>query len=360
MLLSCLCGGGVEVKLGSMRRTGKGYIAADLFVLGVKFRLYMRRGNATLRFGTTNKSRAELAAQLLKKVGVDVEVYRNKEVWHMFASLKRLADADKALKEAVVASIKTAAERGWIDAGRAQRWIAKIECTRIYNVRGKLAIYSKHPEVLERETRRLREMGLVEGVHFALKMPEGGRMGRLRILARGLAYAAWLSAHGSGRQRELAKEFLERVLRAAQTEGGDAYRRVKRMVDVGISQGPTLLRGLEKEVEGRVVKVEEGSARLDEGNRLKIAVAAEVDGVYTKCEVSFVKLRRGGVAGFVYADAAEEAERIAVVVKALTGMPPTAVRMSNGACVLRCGEKHLKALARYAELADHVEKWIKG
>jgi hypothetical protein len=38
--------------------------------------------------------------------------------------LKRLAGADEALKEAVVASIKTAAERGWIDASKAQRWIA--------------------------------------------------------------------------------------------------------------------------------------------------------------------------------------------------------------------------------------------
>jgi hypothetical protein len=63
----------------------------------------------------------------------------------------------------------------------------------------------------------LREMGLVEGRHFV--MPEDGRAGCLRILARGLACAAWLSAHGSGRQRELAEEFLERVLRAAQIEG---------------------------------------------------------------------------------------------------------------------------------------------
>jgi hypothetical protein len=184
-------------------------------------------------------------------------------------------------------------------------------------VREKLAIYSKYPEVLEREAQRLREMGLVEETHFTLKMPEDGRIGRLRILAKGLAYAAWLSAHGSGRQRELAKEFLERVLRAAQTEGEDVYRRVKRIVDVGILQSPISLRGLEKDVEGCVVKVKEGSAWLDEDGRLKIAVVAEVDGVNTKCEISFVKLKRGGVAGFVYADAA-------VVVKALTGMPSCA------------------------------------
>mgnify|MGYP005618660637 CR=1 FL=1 len=360
MLLSCLCGGSVEVELGCIRRTGKGYVVADLFLLGVKFRLYMRRDSVALRFGTTNKSRAELAVQLLEEAGVDVKVCRNREVWHIFASLKRLAGADKALKEAVVASIKAAAERGWIDASRAQRWIAKAECARIYNVRGKLAIYSKRPEVLEREAQRLRDMGLVEGLHFTAKMPEGGRTGRLRILAKGLAHAAWLAARGSGRQRELAREFLGRVLSAAQMEGEDVYRRVKRIVDAGISQGPASLRGLERDAGGRIVKVKEGSARLDEDGRLRIAVTAEVDGIYTKCEISFVKLRRGGVLGFAYAGAAEEAERIAVVVKAVTGMSPAVAHMKNGTCVLRCSEKHLRALARYAELAGYVEKWIKG
>ncbi len=354
----------MEVKLGCVRRTGKGYVAADLFlsdgVVGVKFRLYMRRSDATLRFDTTDRSRAELAVQLLKKVGVDVKMCRHKKVWHVFASLKRFAGADKSLKEAVVASIRAAAERGWIDVKRAQRWIAKIEYRRIYNVGEKLAIYSKHPEVLEREAQLLREMGLVEGKHFTLKMPEDGKMGRLRILARGLAYAAWLSARGSGKQRELARELLERILCAAQIEGGDVYRRVKRVVDVGISQSSLSLRGFEKGVEGRMVKIKKWSARIDENNKLKIAVAAEVDGVNTECEISFVKRRRGGIAGFAKADAAEEAERIIAVVKALTGIPPTAVRMNNGVYVLRCNEKHLKALARFAELADYVEKWVEG
>jgi hypothetical protein len=36
-------------------------------------------------------------------MGVDVKV-QNKKAWHIFASLKRLAGADEALKEAVVAS----------------------------------------------------------------------------------------------------------------------------------------------------------------------------------------------------------------------------------------------------------------
>ena len=190
-------------------------------------------------------------------------------------------------------------------------------------------------------------------------MPEDGRVGRLRILAKGLAYIARLSIHGSGRRQELAGELLGQILRAAQAEGGGAYRRVKKAVDAGMTRGSLTLTGLEKEVDGRVVRIRGGSAWLKDG-RLKIAVAAEVDGVEARCEASFIKMKKGGVAGFVRADAAEDAERTAVVIKAVTGISPTVVRMNNGAYLLRCNEKHLKALTRYAKLADYVEKWIDG
>ena len=355
----------MKIRLGSIRRTKKGNVVADLFLFedveGIKFRLYMRRcGDVVLRFDTTNKGRAKLALCLLKRAGVDAKVH-HKGVWHIFASLRGLAGADRTLKEAVVALIKAASEAGWVDAKKAERWIAKIEGMRIYNVGEKIAIYSKYPEVLEREAHLLREIGLIEGRHFTLKMPEDGKTGRLRILARGMAHIAWLSVHGSEGQRELAKEFLERVLRAAQIEGESAYRRVKKIIDGSISRSFVTLRGLEKRVEvsGKecVVKVKEGTAWLEDG-RLKIAVAAEVDGIETKYEVSFVKMKKGGVAGFVRADTAEDAERIAVVIKAVTGISPTVVRMNNGAYMLRCNEKHLKALIRYAELADVVEKWL--
>ena len=68
-------------------------------------------------------------------------------------------------------------------------------------------------------------------------MPEDGGVGRLRILAKGLAYIARLSIHGSGRRQELAGELLGQILRAAQPKGGDAYRRVKKAVDAGMTRG---------------------------------------------------------------------------------------------------------------------------
>jgi hypothetical protein len=126
-----------------------------------------------------------------------------------------------------------------------------------------------------------------------------------------------------------------------------------------MTRGSLTLSGFEKEVDGRVVRVRGGSAWLKD-SKLKIAVEAEVDGVEARCEASFIKMKKGGVAGFVRADTAEDAERIAAVVKAVTGVSPTVVRMNNGAYMLRCNEKHLKALIRYAEHADYVEMWIDG
>jgi hypothetical protein len=73
-----------------------------------------------------------------------------------------------------------------------------------YGVGEKLAIYSKRLEDLERESQLLREVGLVEEGCFALKMPEGGGVGRLGILVRGRERIAWLSVRGTGRRREPA------------------------------------------------------------------------------------------------------------------------------------------------------------
>ncbi|MFZ8809295.1 MAG: hypothetical protein ACO2PN_14475 [Pyrobaculum sp.] len=54
-------------------------------------------------------------------------------------------------------------------------------------------------------------MGLEEGRHFTVKMPEEGRYCYVSILKEGLAYAAWLSVYGSGRLRELAAEFVNYI-----------------------------------------------------------------------------------------------------------------------------------------------------
>jgi hypothetical protein len=145
---------------------------------------------------------------------------------------------------------------------------------------------SPNPDSIERQARRLGEVGLEEGRHFTVKTPEGG-IGYVRILKEGLAYAAWLSVHGSSEQRRLAEDFISYILERAKEGGEDVRREVEEMVKEGKARGSLTLRNFEKKVEvgGRehVVKVIGGGAELKEGRGgrllLRIKITAEVDGV---------------------------------------------------------------------------------
>ena len=90
-----------------------------------------------------------------------------------------------------------------------------------------------NPDSIEQEAKRLREMGLVEGSHFTVKMPEEGRYGYVRILREGLAYAAWLSVYGSGEQQRLAAEFVEYILRRAWEADTKVYEKAKEIIEEG-------------------------------------------------------------------------------------------------------------------------------
>jgi len=65
---------------------------------------------------------------------------------------------------------------------------------------------------------------------------------------------------------------------------------------------------------------------------------------------------------YVRADAPEirkaDAERLVAVIEALTGIKPWIRRMKNGTIVIVCYREHLDGFARYAELADAIEKWL--
>ncbi len=58
------------------------------------------------------------------------------------------------------------------------------------------------------------------------------------IHREGLAYAARLSVHGSGRQRELAAEFVEYILQRAREEGDDVYKKALEVVEEGKARAP--------------------------------------------------------------------------------------------------------------------------
>jgi hypothetical protein len=53
-----------------------------------------------------------------------------------------------------------------------------------------------------------------------------------------------------------------------------------------------------------------------------------------------------------------DAERFSALIKALTGKEPRIRRKKNGQIIIECGRKHLDGFARFAELADDIEKWL--
>jgi hypothetical protein len=56
----------------------------------------------------------------------------------------------------------------------------------------------------------------------------------------------------------------------------------------------------------------------------------------------------------------KDAERLAAVVEALTGKKPSIRREKNGQIAIECYEGRLEGFRHYAELADAIEKWLKG
>jgi hypothetical protein len=379
----------VEVSWEGLRRTSRGHAAAGLTIsedgAAVKYSVYLRN-DIRLIFQSADRSRVDLAANLLRRVGVGAEVKRMGRVWYVQAYTDMLAAGREELRKALAEIVREAAARGWVGEKRAEKWLKKLERGSAsrrgwpkYLVRlmrnGALEVRfaSTNPRNIEREAERLRAMGLEEGKHFTVKMPEEGRDGYVRILREGLAHAAWLSLHGEGERQRLAVGFIEHMLQRAREEGGAVYEKVKEVVEEGRARGSLTLKGFEKEVEvggkKHVVKVVGGGAVIEESQRgkrlLRIRIAAEVDGVRCNFAVAFGRYgRKNEAAGYARAKAdapggrEADAERLAAVIKALTGEEPRIYRKKNGAVVIACGRKHLEGFKRYAELADAVERWL--
>jgi hypothetical protein len=206
----------VEVQVDNIRLTESGNVAADLIIseagVAVKYNVYLRN-MVELRFQSADRYRVELAARLLKLAGVDAEVKKREDsdVWYVYVYTDSLAAGRKEFRDAIVKILEAARDNDWIDAEKAERWLGKlkkvltlIEGWPRYEVvlsgRGALVVRfgSTNPDSIERERRRLKKMGLEEGKHFTVKMSEEGRNGYVYIRREGLAYAAWLSVHGSG------------------------------------------------------------------------------------------------------------------------------------------------------------------
>jgi hypothetical protein len=375
----------VEVRLGNIRLTEGGVVAADLTIseagVAIKFNVYLQN-DIRLEFSSTDRSRVELAARLLKLAGVNAEVRKEggRDVWRVRAATDMLAAGREELRKALAEVVKMAREKDWVDEERARRWLEKLERGRVlregwpkYEVgltrsgALKVGYRSINPVSIEQEAQRFREMGLEEGVHFTVKMPKEGRDGYVYIRREGLAYAAWLSVHGSGEQQRLAAEFVKYILQRAEKEGDDVHEKVKKIIEEGMLRSSLTLEGFEKRVEvngkEHVVKVLGGGAEFDEGRGgrklLRIKIKAEVDGIKSEYTITFGRRgRNNAVVGFAVARAEADAERLVAVVEALTGKRPRVYRMKDGAIIIECGRKHLEGFKRFAELADAIERWL--
>jgi len=383
----------VEVLLDkdSIRLTDGGNVTADLTIseagIAVKYNVYLSEKAFKLQFASTDRSRVELAAWLLKLAGVDAEVKKEggRDVWRIDVTTNRIAAGRKEVRDALVELIRATVEKGWVNAGKAEQWLEELEKGRVlregwpkYNVRlndGALEVRYRSPNSgnLEHQAERLREMGLVEGVHFVVKKPEEGREGYVSILREGLTYAAWLSVHGSDKQRRLAAEFVEYILQRAKEEGDDVYEKATKIVEEGKARGSLTLRGFEGvvEVNGKrhIVKVIDGGAEFEMSQRgkklLRLKITAEVDGIRKEYVITYGRYGRINAAlGFATARAdapggrEKDAERLAAVVEALTGVKPKIRRRSDGTIIIECDREHLDGFRRYAELADAIERWL--
>ncbi len=392
---------GLDIRWEGLMLTKRNVAAADLIIsvggAAVKYNVYLRKDKIDLRFQSTDRSRAELAARLLRLAGVSAEVKREggRGEWQVVATTDRLAAGREELRKALAEIVEAARGNGLVDAGKAERWLEKLESGRVlmdgwpkYHVglvrSGALLVRFSSPNLdsIEREAQRLREMGLVEGKHFSVKMPEEGRYGYVLILKEGLAYAARLSVRGKDeQQRRLAAKFVEYILRRAEEAGKEVYDKAKEIIEEGKAWGSVKLERFEKkiEVDGKtyVVKVIGGEAvEEDRGGRklLRIKITAEVgrvegehivDRVVREYTITFGRYGKlNAVAGFAAARAdapggrEADAERLAAVIEALTGVKPKIRRRSDGKIEIVCGREHLDGFKRYAELADAIEKWL--
>ena len=371
---------GLDIRWEGLRRTEGGRVAADLIIsvggAAVKYNIYLQENAIKLQFRSSDRGRVELAARLLRHAGVVAEVQKEevggRDKWYVYAYTDKLVAGREKLRKALANVVREAIARGWIDAGKAEGWLAKLERGRVlmegwpkYNIqltKGALKVRfgSPNSDSIRQVARQLNKISLVEGVHFTVKMPEEGRYGYISILKEGLAHAAWLSVYGKDeQQRKLAAAFVEYILERAEKEGKEVYEEVQKIIEEGMSRSSQKLERFEKKIEvnGKtyVVKVIGGEVVEEKQNGktlLRIRITAEVgrvegehivDRVVREYTITYSRHARSNAAeGFAYASAdvpggrEADAERLAAVTKALTGRKPRIRRLENGKIKIEC------------------------
>jgi hypothetical protein len=182
-----------------------------------------------------------------------------------------------------------------------------------------------------------------------------------------VVHLPWLSAHGFGRQRELAAGLVEYILQRAKEKGEESYEKAREIVEEGRARGSLRLAGFVREVwvgkRRHTVRTFGCSVAVGGSGLLHVAVSAEIDGVKDVYVLSFGRFG-GSIRGFAVARAdvpggrEADAERFSALVEALTGKRPRVYRKSGGEITMVCYEGHLRGFMHYAELADAIERWL--
>ncbi len=356
----------VEVRVDNIRQTERN-VAADLTIsvsgAAVRYNVYLREKVIVLYFVSTDRSRVELAARLLRLAGVNAEVKKvgGRDEWQVWATTDRLAAGRKELRDAVRKVVEEALKKGWVDEKKARRWLEKLEGGvavwegkkfEVRLVEGALVVRfsSTSRESLDEVAREFKAMGLVEGVHFAVKW--GGERGRVHLLAKGVRRLAWLSIHGEEGQRQRAAEFLKFLEAKARAKGGEVLRKLEALLEEGRSRGALRLAGLERDgVKVLDVKTEE------KDDKLYVTIKAEIDGATEQYKITLYCERRGVKRLRFYVRGEEAVARAVKLVEVLTGERPSVTEMSDGSTEIRGFGRHIDALARYEELREAIEKW---
>jgi hypothetical protein len=354
----------MEVRSGGVRLTNSG-VAADLTIseagIAVKYNVYLHKDGMLLQFQSTDRSRAELAARLLKLAGVGAEVKKEggRDVWRVRAATDMLAAGRVELRNAITEIVRKAVENGWVDEKKAEGWLEKLERGvvawkgkkfEVRLVEGALVVSfsSTNRESVEDVVREFKAMGLEEGVHFAVRW-SGGR-GRVSLLAEGVGRLAWVSIHGEEGQRQRAAEFLKFLEAKARAKGEEVLKKLEALVEEGRGRGALRLVGLEKDgVKVLDVKTEEKS------DKLYVTIKAEVDGAAGEYKITFYREGRGVKRLRFYVRGG--AARAVKLVEVLTGERPSVTEMPDGLTRIGGSGRHIDALARYEELREAIERW---
>ena len=325
---------------------------------------------------SAERERAEVAAYLLRLMGVEAEVKRVGRRWYVAATTDELAAGREELRDVLAGIVREAKERGYVGAETAERWLEKLEKGvpkppagwpkfRIAYRSGGLSIEyaTTSEEKLKACAQRLGGLGLEEGVHFATGRRSDGRH-FLRITPEGVRRLGRLWAHAEDEERRREAETLARyLLERAKAQDADAHRRLNELMSEGQRRGISALKGFEKTVGGVSVKVHSAEAWV-EGDKLRMRFRAEVGGVESEWVVAYSRDREGTTVGYYYASAEApggreaDADRYSAFVEAVTGEKPTAIRHKDGRIRLKTGRKHLDGFMRYSEVKNAIEKWL--